>query len=72
MKTEITIRPFSSLIMKKFLITIAPLCVVLFALMWISWGLKGIFVFFGVGFFITAILILFDMWVEFVDKHIKD
>jgi len=58
--------------MKKFLITIAPFCVVLFILMWISWGLKGVLVFFSVIFFINFILILFDWWAEFVDKHIKD
>ena len=33
--------------MKKYLITVSPIFVVLFILMWISWGLKGVLVFFG-------------------------
>jgi Ca2+/H+ antiporter len=58
--------------MKKFLITITPLCVVLFVLMWISWGLKGVLAFFGAMLFIVALAFGLDKWVEFVDKHIKD
>ncbi len=58
--------------MKKFLITISPLCVVLFALMWFSWGLKGAFAFFGAVLFVVAVAILLAKWMEFVDKHIKD
>lgn len=58
--------------MKKFLITISPLCVVLFVFMWFSWGLKGAFVFFGAALFIIALAFGFAKWVEFVDKHIKD
>lgn len=58
--------------MKKFLITISPLCVVLFAVMWLSWGLKGAFVFFGAVIFITVLAVLFAKWVMFVDKHVKD
>ena len=58
--------------MKKFLITITPLCVVLFVLMWISWGLKGALAFFGAMLFIVALAFGFTKWVEFVDKHIKD
>ncbi len=58
--------------MKKFLIIIFPLCVVLFILMWISWGLKGALVLFGAGLFIIALALGFAKWVQFVDKHIKD
>jgi len=58
--------------MKKFLITIFPLCAVLFILMWISWGLKGALAFFGAVLFIVALALGFAKWMEFVDKHIKD
>jgi len=58
--------------MKKFLITIAPFCVILFALMWFSWGLKGAFAFFGVVLFVVAVAILLAKWMEFVNKHVKD
>jgi len=58
--------------MKKFLITISPLCVVLFALMWISWGLKGVLAFFGGVLFAVALAFGLAKWMEFVDKHIKD
>ena len=58
--------------MKKFLITIAPLCVVLFAAMWFSWGLKGAFAFFVAVLFVAALAFGFTKWADFVDKHIKD
>ena len=58
--------------MKKFLIIIAPLCVVLFVLMCILWGLKGVLAFFGIMLFTPALVFVFDKWVEFVDKHVKD
>lgn len=58
--------------MKKLLITISPFCAVLFVLMWLSLGLKGAFVFFGVVLFIVVLAFMFVKWVEFVDKHIKD
>lgn len=58
--------------MKKFLITIAPLVILLFLLMWISWGLKGVLAFFGAVLFVVAVAILLAKWMEFVDKHIKD
>ena len=58
--------------MKKFLITISPLCIVLFIMMWISWGLEGAIAFIGAAIFIVALLTLFRKWMEFVDKHIKD
>ena len=58
--------------MKKFLITIAPPCIVLFVLMWISWGLKGVLAFFGAILFFVALAFGFAKWVEFVDRHIKD
>lgn len=58
--------------MKKFLITITPFCVVLFVLMWISWGMKGALVFFGAVLFAVALEFGLFKWMEFVDKHIKD
>ena len=58
--------------MKKFLIAIVPLCVVLFVLMWISCGLKGVLVLFGAVPFAVAVVIFLEKWMEFVDKHIKD
>ena len=58
--------------MKKFLIAIAPLCVVLFVLMWISYGLKGASAFFGAVPFAVAVVMFLVKWMEFVDKHIKD
>lgn len=58
--------------MKKFLITISPLCVVLFVLMWVSWGLKGVLAFLGAVLFAAALAFGFTKWAYFVDKHIKD
>ena len=58
--------------MKKFLIIISPICVVLFVTMWISWGLDGVLVFFGVALFIVALTFGLAKWIDFVDKHIKD
>lgn len=58
--------------MKKLLLTIFPICVVLFVSMWISWGLKGVLVFFGAVLFIIASAFGLAKWMEFVDKHIKD
>lgn len=54
--------------MKKFLVFIAPFCVILFVLMWISCGLKGALIRFGIVLFMTFGLI---MWMKFVDEHIK-
>ena len=58
--------------MKKLLITISPLWVILSVLMWISCGLKGAFTFLGAMLLIFAFVFVFDKWVDFVDKHIKD
>ena len=58
--------------MKKFLIIISPICVVLFVVMWISWGLKGAFMFFGTMLFIAASTFGLVKWIDFVNKHIKD
>jgi hypothetical protein len=58
--------------MKKLLVVISPICVVLFIFMWISWGLKGVFVFFGVALFVVVATVLLTKWIELVDKHIKD
>lgn len=65
--------------MKKDLITISPLCVILFVFLWISQGLKCALVFFGIALkfvgivlFIVALIYGIGMWVTFIDKHIKD
>lgn len=58
--------------MKKFLITISPLCAILFTLIWLSWGLIVALTFFGALLFAVALAFGFAKWVEFVDKHIKD
>ena len=58
--------------MKKFLIIIAPLCAILFATMWFSWGLKGALVFFGLAALFVVATVLLTKWIDFVDKHIKD
>ena len=58
--------------MKKFLITVSPICIVLFVSIWISWGLKGAVTFFVAVIFIVVLAVLLAKWMEFVDKHIKD
>ena len=58
--------------MKKFLITISPLCAILFVLMWIVCGLKGTLAFFGAVLLAIALTFGLAKWAEFVDKHIKD
>lgn len=58
--------------MKKLLVVISPICVVSSVFMWISWGLKGVFVFFFTTLLIVVATVLLVKWVEFVDKHIKD
>ena len=58
--------------MKKFLITIAPIFVILSAIMCILWGLKGVLEFFGIALFSIACVYGLVKWVDFVDKHVKD
>lgn len=58
--------------MKRLLITISPICIVLFVLMWVSWGLKGAVTFFGAVVIFIVVLVALLKWIEFVDKHIKD
>ena len=58
--------------MKKFLITISPLCTILFAAMWFSWGLKGALAFFGAVLFVGVAAMLLAKWAEFVEKHFND
>ena len=58
--------------MKKFIITIAPFCIVLFILMWFSWGMEGVLAFFGAVLFIVFLMVLFIKWAKFVDKHFGD
>ena len=58
--------------MKKFLITISPLCVILFIIMWILCGLTDAFAFFGAMLLTFAFMFWFAKWMYFVDKHIKD
>ena len=58
--------------MKKFLITISPLCVMMLSLMWLLWGLKGALALFCAVLFIVALEFGLVKWMDFVDKHIKD
>lgn len=58
--------------MKKLLISISPILVIMFVLMLISWGLKGVLAFFGIVLFTAAMIFGLAKWIEFVDKHIKD
>lgn len=58
--------------MKKFLITIAPLFIVLFFLLWFSLGLIGVLAFISAIIFLIVLAKGMAMWMEFVDKHIKD
>ncbi len=58
--------------MKKFLIMITPFCMVMFVLMWFSWGLKEALAFFGIVLFTGTLVFGFFKWGEFVDKHVKD
>lgn len=50
----------------------SPLYAILFAAMWFSWGLKGVFAFFGAVLFVAVAAILFAKWAEFVEKHFND
>ena len=58
--------------MKKFIISIAPLFVVVFILLWFSWGLNWVLAFFGAVLFIVLLAFMMAKWMEFVDKHFKD
>ena len=58
--------------MKKFLLTIAPLCVAAFILVLVSCGMKGALAFLGIVLFTTAWAFGFAKWMDFIDKHIKD
>lgn len=58
--------------MKKFLITIAPLLIVFFFLLWFSWGLMGVLAFISAIIFLIVLAKGMAMWMEFIDKHIKD
>lgn len=58
--------------MKKFLITISPLCAILFILIWVSCGLKDVLLSFGAILLIIALIFGVIKWMEFIDKHIKD
>jgi len=65
--------------MKKDLITLSPICVILFVILWISQGLKCALIIFGIVLVLIGIMILImglvyvlGKWIEFVDKHIKD
>ena len=57
--------------MKKVLITISPLCAILFVFTLISFGLKGTLAFLGAVLFAVALAFGFASWMKFVDKHIK-
>lgn len=58
--------------MKKFLITIFPILIVLFIIIWIPFGLECAVVYIGVVLSILIFGALSIKWAEFVDKHIKD
>ena len=58
--------------MKKFLITLAPLLIVLFFILLFSWGLMGVLAFISIIIFLIVLAKGMAMWMEFVDKHIKD
>jgi hypothetical protein len=48
------------------------LFMILFILMWISWGLEYALVLFGTIIFIIVLVVLQIKWMIFVDKHVKD
>ena len=48
-----------------------PLYVILFPLLWISWGLKGILAFISGIICFLIILKGLVIWINFVDKHIE-
>ena len=56
---------------KKLLIYMLPLYVILFPLLWISWGLEGILAFISAIIFLLIILKGLVIWINFVDKHIE-
>lgn len=58
--------------MKKFLITIAPLCIVLFVIMWILLGLKGMLAFFCILLLNVALIFCSYCWWDFVDEYMKE
>ena len=58
--------------MKKLLITISPLCVILFTAMCFTLSLKDALVLFGATLFIVVMAFGFVKWVDFVDRHVKD
>ena len=58
--------------MKKALITVLPICVVLFVSTWILWGLEGALAFFGATLLVIVLAGGFIKWIDFVDEHIKD
>ncbi len=58
--------------MKKFLITIFPILIVLFIIIWISFGLECAVVYIGVVLSLLVFGAFSIKWIEFVDKHIKD
>ena len=58
--------------MKKFLLSIFPLCVILFVLFWLSFGLKFALTLFGLMLLIAVLAFGFGMWLDFVEEYIKD
>ena len=58
--------------MKKIIIAVSPICIVLFVLIWILCGLKAALAVFGALLFSAAFVFACVIWIEFVDKHIKD
>ena len=58
--------------MKKFIVSILPIIVLLFLLIWFSWGLEGALVSSAAVLFSILLVQIIMIWVKFVDKHIKD
>ena len=58
--------------MKKFIVSILPIIILLFLLIWFSWGLEGALVSSEAVLFPILLVQIIMIWVKFVDKHIKD
>ncbi len=57
--------------MKKFIISILPLLIITFFLLWFSWGLEGVITFVCAVVFLIISAKGMVKWIEFVDEHIK-
>lgn len=57
-------------VMKKFITAIVPLSLILLFLLWLSLGIEGVELFFGVALLVIVFIILLIKWAEFI--YIKD